>query len=76
MMFHVLFVCVIPDVHAIEDVIFGEHFDDKWNLLLWRIGMDPQLQFDLITIPRRNVHTVLALTFLTKICCLFNVNGK
>ncbi|XP_055325860.1 uncharacterized protein LOC129579717 [Sitodiplosis mosellana] len=50
----------------IEDIIFGKNIDDKWNLLLWSIGIDVQLRFDLDSIPKRYVHTVLALIFLLK----------
>lgn len=57
----------------IEDLILGENvdenIDDKWNLLLWSLGMDEQLRFDLETMPGKEkyIHTVLALKFLFKV---------
>lgn len=40
----------------IEDRIFHETIDIKWNLLLWSIEMDEQLRFDLKTMPKGYVH--------------------
>lgn len=60
----------IQDMLKIEDLIFDERVDVKWNLLLWSIGMDSQLRFDLENIPERYVHTVLALKFLRKVIML------
>lgn len=57
----------------IEDLILGENvdenIDDKWNLLLWSLGMDEQLRFDLEAMPEKKkyIHTVLALKFLLKV---------
>lgn len=55
------------EVGDIEDIIFGKNIDIKWNSLLWSLGMDLQLRFHLESIPRRYIHTVLALTFLLKV---------
>lgn len=51
----------------IEDLIFGNNIDTKWDLLLWSIGINAQLRSDLECIPNRYVHAVLALTFLRKV---------
>lgn len=69
-MFSVYFKCILGFVD-VEDMIFDRSDDDndeiKWNLLLWSLGLDPQMQFGLQKIPRKYMPTVLALKFLCNV---------
>lgn len=62
--------CLLHEIQGmvdIEDLIFDETINSKWNLLHWSIGMDEQLRFDLETMPKTYVHTVMALRFLFRV---------
>lgn len=54
----------------IEELLFDECYGNdeiKWNLLLWSLGLNPQIQFALKNLPKHYVMTVLALIFLYQV---------
>lgn len=64
------FIIISLGFFDIDALIFGnfDDFDDiKWKLLLWSIGLNPQLRFDLQKIAREYIPTNLALMFLLKV---------
>lgn len=59
-----------PGFFKLDALIFGElddSDDTKWDLLLWSIGLNSQLRYDLQRIKKEYVPTVLALMFLLQV---------
>lgn len=69
-----------PGYFDLDAMIFGgpDASDDiKWKLLLWSLGLDFQLKFDLQKLPKENVLMVLVLLFLLKVkfhCTSFDMS--